>query len=281
MILPDPEEWRAWLDPGVSAEEALADRLLRMVGVGLGPVLVLSGVSQGFSHGGGDWLQVLSNAGLNVEAGEVVAVIGARLSGKTTLLSAAAGLIVPEHGSVRLGEVELTGLSERDRGKLRGHEIVWLNTVGMSKKARVLKMVAWSAGDCEGGAERELRAVEMLERVGAADCAQLYWGDLSRWQHVLVGYAQAFAGQRQIIVVDDLLDGLGERTQEASDLLRSLIEDAGRGCGVLMSASDRDSALYADRVWVLEGGRLIPTAGHRDSHADVLAFRPRRVASDQ
>jgi predicted ABC-type transport system involved in lysophospholipase L1 biosynthesis ATPase subunit len=253
-----------------------------MVGIGAGPVLVLSGVSQGFSRGKSKrWLQVLSDAALKVEAGEVVAVIGGRLAGKTTLLGAAAGLARPEHGSVLVGEVELADLSERKRGELRGREIVWLDTVGMSEKVRVLKIVGWSVGDCPGRGERERRAAEMLERVGASDCAELRWGDLSRWEQVLVGYAQAFAGQPRLVVIDDLLDGLGERTKEASDLLRSLIEDAGRSCGVLMSASDRDSALYADRVWVLEGGRLIPTAGHRDSKGDVLAFRPRRVMTDQ
>jgi len=249
--------------------------------VGSKPVLVLSGVCQGFSRGRNDWLQVLSDAALNVEAGEVVAVIGGRLSGKTTLLSAAAGLALPEAGSVRLGKVELTGLSERERGKLRGREIVWLNTVGLSEKLRVLKIVGWSVGNCRERGERERRAAEALGRVGAAGCAELRWRDLSRWEQVLVGYAQAFAGRPRIVVIDDLLDGLGERTQEASDLLRSLIEDADRSCGVLMSASDRDSALYADRVWALERGRLIPTAGHRDSQGDVLAFRQRREAVDQ
>ncbi len=249
--------------------------------VGSKPVLVLSGVCHGFSRGRSDWLQVLSDAALNVGAGEIVAVIGGRLSGKTTLLGMAAGLALPEHGSVRLGEVELAGLSERQRGKLRGREIVWLNTVGMSEKVRVLKIVGWSVGDCRGRAERERRAAEVLECVGAADCAELRWGDLSRWEQVLVGYAQAFAGRPRLVVIDDLLDGLGERTQEASDLLRSLIEDADRSCGVLMSSSDRDSALYADRVWVLEGSRLIPTAGHRDSEGDILAFPPRREAVDQ
>jgi ABC-type uncharacterized transport system ATPase component len=42
-----------------------------------------------------------------------------RSSGKTTLLGAAAGVTVPEAASIRLGQVELTGLSERERGRLR------------------------------------------------------------------------------------------------------------------------------------------------------------------
>ncbi|HXB66577.1 MAG TPA: ATP-binding cassette domain-containing protein [Solirubrobacteraceae bacterium] len=254
-----------------------------MVGVGSEPMLVLSGVCQGLSHERSKrWRQVLSDVSLNVEAGEVVAVIGGRLAGKTTLLRIAAGLVEPEAGRVRLDQFTLTDLSERERGTLRGREIVWLNTVGMSAKLRVSKIVGWSLADCQGRGERERRVAEGLERVGATDCVRLCWGDLSRFEQVLVAYAQAFASRPRIIVIDDLLDGLGEPwTREASDLLRSLINDAERSCGVLMSASDRDSSLYADRVWVLENGSLIPTAGHREGAADILVFRRRRAAADE
>jgi len=254
-----------------------------MVGVGSGPVLEVSGVSQGFSKGPADpWQQALSDASLSVNAGEVVAVIGGRLSGKTTLLGAAAGVTVPEAGSVRLGEVELTDLSERERGRLRGREVVWLNTVGVAPRLRVQKLVGWSLQDCRGRAERERRIADALERVGASECATSCWGELSRFEQVLVGYAQAIAGKPQLVVIDDLLDGLGEpATQEASDLLRVLIEDTRRSWGVLMSASDRASALYADRVWALERGRLIPTGGHRDTAGDVVPFYPRRAAADR
>lgn len=254
-----------------------------MVGVGLAPVLVVSGVSQGFSQGSSaPWQQALSDASLSVNAGEVVAVIGGRQSGKTTLLGAAAGITVPEAGSVRLGEVELTDLSERDRGKLRGREILWLDTVGVAEKLPVHKLVGWSVGDRSDRGERDRRVASALERVGASECAGSCWGELSRFEQVLVGYAQALAGTPQLVVIDDLLDGLGEpASKEASDLLRALIDETGRSWGVLMSASDRESALYAERVWTLERGRLVPTAGHRDSEGDVLEFRPRRAAADQ
>jgi putative ABC transport system ATP-binding protein len=246
------------------------------------PVLVVAGVCRGLSRGA-SWRPLLSDVSFEVERGEVVAIVGGRLSGKTTLLEIAAGIATPEDGSVRLGERELTGMSERKRAHLRGrdHEIAWLNRAGMSQKLEVAKIVGWSLALRRGCKETERRAGQMLERVGALDCAHKRWSDISPWQQLLVGLARAFVASPNLVVIDDLLDALGSRaTEEASSLLRSLIAEAEPGCGVLMSASDRDSAVFADRVWSLgSGGKLTPTSGHRSSQADILPLR-RRARTD-
>jgi putative ABC transport system ATP-binding protein len=238
-------------------------------------VLVVAGVCQGLSRGRG-WVPVLRDVSFDVEWGEVVGIVGGRWSGKTTLLKVAAGIKVPERGSVRLGELELTGLSDRERAGLLGREVAWVNRVGMSLGLEVARIVGWPLALRRGRVFAERRAVEMLERVGARECAGARWGDLSPWQQVLVGFAQGFAAGPRVIVIDDLLDALGSRaTEEASDLLRSLIEESEPRCGVVMSVSDFESALFADRIWSLrDGGVLEPTAGHRDTDAEVIPFPP-------
>jgi len=237
-------------------------------------VLVVVGVCQGVSRGGG-WAPVLSDVSFDVERGEVVAIVGGRLSGKTTLLEIVAGIAAPERGSVWLGERELTRMRERKRTRLRGRELVWLNRAGMSQRYRVAQLVGWPLAFRRGRRETERRAGQMLERVGALDCARKRWPELSPWQQVLVGFARAFVGTPQLVVIDDLLDGLGPHaTTEASRLLRSLIAESEPRAGVLMSTSDRDSAVFADRVWSLgRGGKLTPTSGHRHADAEVLPLR--------
>lgn len=248
------------------------------------PGLQVVGVSHGFSRGRRGatkrWAQVLSDVSFDVQRGEVVAIVGGRLSGKSTLLSFAAAQKVPEAGRVILGDVDVTKLSERRRAKLRQDGLVWVNRVGMSQKLQVMKIVGWPlvTRRC-GRREAERRAAEMLERVGASDCARQRWDDLSRWEQMLVGLAQSFAlKQPQLLVIDDLMDALGEPwTMQASDLLRSLIQDTDHSCGIVMAVSDGDSALYADRVWSLENCTLIPTAGHR--RATVVPLRPGRESA--
>jgi ABC-type lipoprotein export system ATPase subunit len=241
--------------------------------------LVVSGVSQGLARGKG-WSPLLREVSFDVERGEVVGIVGERWSGKTTLLKIAAAMKTPEQGSVRLGDLELTGLSDRERTGLLGDELVWVSRTGMSLGLQVAKIVGWPLALHRGRRETERRAAAMLERVGAQQCAQQRWGDLSPLQQVLVGFAQAFIASPRLIVIDDLLDALGSRaTEEASDLLRSLIEESKSRPGVLMSASDFESAIFADRIWSLRaGGTLEPTSGHRDTHAEIIPFPPQAEA---
>jgi predicted ABC-type transport system involved in lysophospholipase L1 biosynthesis ATPase subunit len=237
-------------------------------------VLLVDGVWKGYSRGG-RWIGVVEGVSFEVGRGEVVAVVGSRLDGKTTLLKVAAGMERPDRGSVSLAGRELTGLRERARSRLLGHEIVWVDRDGPELGLEVSKFVGWPlALHGRGRRDAERMAGQALERVGARDCVGRRWGELSNWQRVLVGLARAFAGDPQLVVVDDLLDALGSRaTEEASDLLRSLVEESGSRCGVLMSASDMESALFADRVWsITRKGKLNALFGQRGEDAHIIPF---------
>jgi lipoprotein-releasing system ATP-binding protein len=225
--------------------------------------LSVVGVGKGFSDGG-RWTELLTDVSFEIGRGEVVAVIGGRLSGKTTLLKIVAGLVCPDRGSVSLGGQEVVGLTDRGSGRLLGHEIVWVDRDGPALDVEASGFVGWPLASRERGRRRaEQAAMRMLERVGARECVGRRWEDLSSHQRVRVGLARAFAGSPRIVIVDDLLDALRSReTEEAFDLLRSLVEESEPPCGVIMSASDMESAVFADRVWSLTGkGRLQALAG--------------------
>jgi hypothetical protein len=85
-----------------------------------------------------------------------------------------------------------------------------------------------------------------------------------------------------VVVIDDPLDALGEpATEKASDLLRSLVEASEPRCGVLMSVSDIESALFADRVLTITSkGSLKPLSGRLTDAGEVIPLRGRAQGGD-
>lgn len=237
-------------------------------------LLSLSGVAKGYRRGG-RWLRVLSDVSLNVDSGEIVAVAGGRGEGKTTLLKIAAGLELPDAGEVYLGNVDLARCSDGERSRFLGDEISWVHRDGTGLRFEVIDYVRLPLAIGRRGRRRrravEKLAMQALERVGAAECARQRWEELSNWERVLVAFARAAIGEPRLMIVDDVIDGLGmRRTREAGELLGSLVREL--GCGVLMSVSDLEAALVADRVWSFERGGLKLMADQTRIRADIIDF---------
>ncbi len=237
---------------------------------------MIEGVWKGYSRGS-QWTEVLASVSLDVQPGEVVAVEGGRFAGKTTLLKIAVGLERPDKGSVSLGGCRLTDCRDARQSHLLGHQIRWVDRRGPKMTMEVAKLVGLPQA-LHGRRRRqaEQAAGQALERVGAQQCLGRRWGELSDWQRMLVSLARAFIGNPMTVVIDDLLDGLGGRgTEEASDLLRSLIEASEPRCGVLMSVSSTESAMYADRVWSITGKRRLKLMVAPPMGGNVLPFPDR------
>ena len=89
---------------------------------------------------------------------------------------------------------------------------------------------------------------------GRRHCAERHWEELSDWERALVELAQAIAGTPRLLLIDDVLDGLGMReTDELARLVRALAEDRGigRADGGLRR---RGGALLAPRSLSLAAG---------------------------
>ena len=162
----------------------------------MGELLEVVGVCKGFSRAG-VFKPVLEGVSFEVDPGGIVAVVGGRLAGKSTLLKIVAGLRVPEEGSVSLRGQVLKELSERQRERLLGEEIVWLNRDLQGPDVRVRRYVGWPVAVQRGLGRREAERIadRALERVGASGCAGSRWVDISDAQRVLVALARGFAGE--------------------------------------------------------------------------------------
>jgi iron complex transport system ATP-binding protein len=206
------------------------------------------------------WL--LRDIDLRIDAGEVVAVVAMRSQGKTTLLRIAAGMLAPEEGRVLFAGGDLAGLADHAHARLLREQIGLAGRLGPGIGVPMLDYVAMRLAIGRRRRRREMHrhAYAALERVGIERSAGRRWEQLSDWERALVEIAQAIAGAPRLLLIDDVLDGLGMReTEELARLVRAIAEE--RGMGVLMAASDAEASLCAHRVLSLAGGRLASLAG--------------------
>jgi ABC-type cobalamin/Fe3+-siderophores transport system ATPase subunit len=244
-------------------------------------LLALGGVCVGYRQDGRAGL-ILEDVSLDVAAEQTVAVVGQRWEGKTTLLELAAGMKLAEDGTVLFEGVDLASRSRRERARMLGRDIVWLDRTESNLRMTMLDylglplVMGW-----RGPRRADVRrmAAEALERVGAAHVAHKRPQALSSWERVLAGLAGAIIARPKLVVVDDLLDALGNtRTLQAGDLLNSLAHEY--GFGVLFSVSDLDAAIMADRVLAFEQHTLRLMADHQPQGATIFSF-PRAARGGQ
>lgn len=238
----------------------------------MGEVLILSEVSKTYWRGDRP-LEVLSDVSLHVPAGAIVAVVGERHEGKTTLLKIAAGIEAPDHGGVLFCERDLWRLTVPERERLWGDEIAWTSRArpGLDWEMRDYVGLRLAMGRSRGRRGARAKALAALQRVGAEECADRCWPELSDWQRMLVGLACGIVSRPRLLVIDDLFDGLGlSKMQAAGELLGSLTREF--DCGVLMSASGMEAALMADVVWLFDGGRLQLMSDQTSGGGEIVEF---------
>ena len=122
-----------------------------------------------------------------------------------------------------------------------------------------------------GKREAYTRAMAALERVGAAQCAEQFWGSLADWERALVAVAQGIAREPKLLLIDDLTMslGLGE-ADEVTRLLHALATE--REFGVLMCVSDASATGWSGRVATLAGGELLEAPRPPEELGNIIDF---------
>jgi len=219
------------------------------------PVLRLVGVWKGFARGR-EWVSVLEDVSLEVRVGQVAAVVGARGQGKSTLIRLATGMLRADRGSVSIDGRELGGLSDRELERVLATEIGVATRAG-EDRLNVHDYVEMSLAATRrySGRERDRLVKDILAELEISGCADSQWAELSDWQQVLVEFAQAIVRRPKLLLVDDVVDGMGhDQKRAAMDLMEGFAKD--RRCGVLMAVSDHAAALRSATVWQLSHTKL-------------------------
>lgn len=159
-------------------------------------------------------------------AGEQVALRGESGSGKTTFLNLIAGILAADSGRVMIDGVDLTGLGEPQRDRLRAEKIGYIfQTFNLLQGFTVLENVVLGMSFGPRGADRA-QARAMLERVGLGHRLDHFPRQLSTGQQQRVAVARALANRPKLVLADEPTGNLDRRHgREALALIREVCRE--------------------------------------------------------
>ena len=223
------------------------------------------------SYGAGSSVPALNNISLHIGPAERVAVMGPSGSGKSTLLNLVCGLDGPTSGSVMVEGVELSGMTDDARTRLRREKIGMIfqtfnllpTLSALENVALPLRLQGLSKKEAEGSAS------SMLAHVGLTDRILHRPDELSGGERQRVAIARALIFRPPLLLGDEPTGNLDSATgEEILRLLDKLQEEY--QSTLLMVTHNAQAAEYCNRVVTLHDGQIVddsPTghAGVRDN----------------
>jgi putative ABC transport system ATP-binding protein len=219
-------------------------------------VLTARGIGKTVKSGASD-LVILREIDLAVTRGEAVAVVGASGSGKSTLLAILAGLDTPSAGTVDLDGVDLGGLDEDARARLRAMNVGFVfQSFQLLPALTALENVMLPL-ELSNDAKADELARGMLTRVGLGERLHHYPKHLSGGEQQRVALARAFVVRPKLLLADEPTGSLD--ADSGAEVIRLLFEmNREYGTTLVMVTHDETLASRCSRVVRLAAGRIVP-----------------------
>ncbi|MFN2451652.1 MAG: ATP-binding cassette domain-containing protein [Candidatus Dormibacteria bacterium] len=233
-----------------------------------GPPVAAAELEFRYRGGGG-----VGPVALRIDAGEVAAVMGPNGSGKTTLLLLLAGLLGPQRGAVRWWGRPDSGAARRRLGVALDDSVE--DSALSGRQATTFWCRQWVSDPTEA---RRL-ADAALHDLGLTSVADRAVGGYSFGMRRRLGLAQALAHRPPLLLLDEPTAGLDP--DGVGDLVGLLRHRAAGGDAILVASNDASFvAAAADRVLLLDGGRLVHAGTPAELMAGVDSARWADVESD-
>lgn len=209
----------------------------------------------------------VDDVSFSVARSEVVALVGHSGSGKSTLLRLIAGLERPDSGSIVVHGVTVSSESLFRPPETRGIGMMFQD-YALFPHLTVMKNLLFGL-DRRGAGNAPDVAKRALDRVGLSDRANDYPHMLSGGEQQRVALARALAPGPRVLLMDEPFSNLDRQTRETiRDDTARVLRDSGT-TAVLVTHDTDDALRVADRIMIMQGGRIV-----QDASADALYHRP-------
>lgn len=228
-------------------------------------MLEIKNLSKSFNSGTENELNIFENFNLNIEESEFVAILGSNGCGKSTLFNLISGSLKEDAGSISLDETSINNLKEEDRawgiGKVHQDP-----SKGVSPSLTILENLSLADKKCEKFSLRNLikkdkikRFVEILKEVdlGLENKLDTQVKFLSGGQRQALSLIMATLKKPKLLLLDEHTAALDPKTSKVIMEKTKQLIDKQYITAMMISHNLRDAVQYADRIIMLDKGRVI------------------------
>ncbi|ARW83018.1 MacB family efflux pump subunit [Aeromonas salmonicida] len=224
------------------------------------PLIQLKGIERRYQSGEQE-VTVLHPLDLTIEAGEMIAIVGASGSGKSTLMNLLGCLDRPSAGQYLFRGQDTATLDALSLARLRCHHFGFIfqryHLLPHLNAAANVEIPAVYAGTSRP--DRQARSNALLTRLGLSDRSHHTPGQLSGGQQQRVSIARALANGGEVILADEPTGALD--SQSGKEVMAILKELHAQGHTIILVTHDMAVASHADRIITLRDGRVLEDSG--------------------
>ena len=232
------------------------------------PLIQLKGIERRYQSGEQE-VTVLHPLDLTIEAGEMIAIVGASGSGKSTLMNLLGCLDRPSSGQYLFRGQDTATLDALSLARLRCHHFGFIfqryHLLPHLNAAANVEIPAVYAGTPR--AERQARSQALLTRLGLSDRSHHTPSQLSGGQQQRVSIARALANGGEVILADEPTGALD--SQSGKEVMAILKELHAQGHTIILVTHDMEVANHADRIITLKDGRVQEDSGRKPAAVPV------------